>query len=205
MRRLPLFPLPVVLLPGALLPLHVFEPRYRQMVAHCLEGDRRFGLLYHDPDLAGPFEMAGGEVGCVAEILKFEPLPDGRSLILTLGTERFRVDDGIESASLYYEALVEEYPDGEEPRRGIVGRRRASIGLFHRVLEEVLEHEGELPTFDPRTETAFQLAQRIHVSPAWQQELLEVRTERERLDRLDALLHAILASGERITEDPEEP
>jgi len=205
MRRLPLFPLPVVLLPGALLPLHVFEPRYRQLMAHCLEGDRRFGLLYHDPDLSGPFELAGGEVGCVAEILKFEPLPDGRSLVLTLGTERFRVEDGIESASLYREALVEEYPDGEEPRRGMVGRRRVSIDLFHRVLEEVLEHEGELPTFDPHTETAFQLAQRIQIAPSWQQELLEVRTERERLDRVDALLRTILASGGQTPADPEEP
>lgn len=203
MRRLPLFPLPVVLFPGAVMPLHVFEPRYRQMMAHCLEGDRRFGLIYHDPDRAGPFQMEPGEVGCIAEILKFQPLPDGRSLVLALGTKRFRVEDGIESEALYYEALVEEHPDFATSRRGILTRRRISIDLFHRVLEEVLHHPGPLPTFNARSETAFQLAQAIRVDPAWQQALLETRDERSRLDRVDDLLRAVLERGTRVEDDPD--
>ncbi|HEX2091550.1 MAG TPA: LON peptidase substrate-binding domain-containing protein [Longimicrobiaceae bacterium] len=196
MRRLPLFPLPIVLFPGALMPLHVFEPRYRQMMARCLEGDRCFGLIYHDPDRFGPFEMEPGRVGCVAEILKFQPLPDGRSLVLTEGTERFRIEDGIETDELYYEALVEEYPDLDEGRRGIVQRRRRSIELFQRVLTEALKHPGPLPPIDPGEETAFQLAQAIRIDPAWQQELLETRGERARLDRLDFLLRAVLEGAE---------
>ena len=65
MRRLPLFPLDVVLFPGELLPLHIFEPRYRRMVARCLETDHRFGLIYHDSDRLGPFLMEEGRVGAL--------------------------------------------------------------------------------------------------------------------------------------------
>ncbi len=198
MRRLPLFPLPVVLFPGALMPLHVFEPRYRQMMAHCLESDRRFGLVYHDPDRQGPFDLEPGRVGCVAEILQFQPLPDGRSLVLTEGVERFRIEDGIESEALYFEALVDDYPDLDGGRRGIVQRRRVSVELFHRVLLEVLNHPGPLPPVSTRGETAFQLAQAIRIDPAWQQELLETRGEARRLDRLDFLFRAILDGEEGI-------
>ncbi|TVP47096.1 MAG: hypothetical protein EA350_06025 [Gemmatimonadales bacterium] len=114
MRRLPLFPLPVVLFPGAVTPLHIFEPRYRQMVARCIEYDRRFGLLYHDPDRLGPFERTPGRVGTVAEIGEFRILPDGRSLLLASGIERFRIVDGIESDTKYHEALVETMTDGDD-------------------------------------------------------------------------------------------
>jgi len=174
------------------MPLHVFEPRYRQMTAHCLEGDRRFGLIYHDPDRSGPFGMEPGRVGCVAEILKFQPLPDGRSLVLTEGLERFRIEDGIESEALYFEALVDVYPDLDGDRRGIVPRRRSSVELFHRVLDEVMHHPGPFPPISTRGETSFQLAQAVRIDPAWQQELLETRGERSRLDRLDYLFRAIL-------------
>jgi ATP-dependent Lon protease len=196
MRRLPLFPLPLVLFPGAPMPLHVFEPRYRQMVAHCVEADRRFGLIYHDPDRHGPYVMEPGGVGCVAEILKFQPLPDGRSLILCRGEERFRVEDGVESSAMYYEAVAEPYPDrDDDDLRGMVQRRRRSIALFHRVLEEVIRHARPFPEIDARAEAGFQLAQTIRIDPDWQQVVLEARTERERLDLVDDLMRAVLENG----------
>ena len=73
MYRLPLFPLNVVLFPGAPLPLHIFEARYRRMVARCVEYDRRFGVVFHDADRTGPFLMEG-QVGWIAEIQKFLPM-----------------------------------------------------------------------------------------------------------------------------------
>jgi Lon protease-like protein len=191
-HRLPLFPLPIVLFPGAPMPLHVFEPRYRQLVAHCVEGDGRFGLLYHDPDRHGPFEAEEGQVGCVAEILDFQPLPDGRSLIFTRGRERFRVEDGIESETMYDECVAAPYGDWEEPALGLLSRRQRSIALFNRVLTEVVRHAPPLPEMDAKEETAFQLAQAIRIDPAWQQSLLELRSERDRLDQLDALMEAVL-------------
>ncbi len=195
MRRLPLFPLPIVLFPGAPMPLHVFEPRYRQMVAWCLEHDRRFGLIFHDPDRHGPFAMEQGRVGCIAEILKMQPLPDGRSLILCRGETRFRVEDGIESGTAFYEALVEPFGDDEDPGEyGMEERRRRSIDLFYRVLTEAVRYEGPFPAIDTDAESGFQIAQAIRIDAAWQQELLEMRSERDRLDRLDELMRAVLSA-----------
>jgi Lon protease-like protein len=200
--RLPLFPLPVVLFPGAPMPLHIFEPRYRQMVARCVEGDNRFGLIYHDPDRHGPFTTEPGQVGTVAEILKFEPLPDGRSLIYCRGAERFVIEDGIESDVLYYEAVVAPYED--EPDHVDIGeRRRASVALFFRVLREAVGHDEELPVVDPGREVAFRIAQAVKIDPAWQQRLLETTTEAGRLDLLDDLLRAVLDAHSRGEWKPE--
>jgi len=196
MRRLPLFPLPTVLFPGGPMPLHIFEPRYRQMVAHCVEGDRTFGLLYHDPDRDGPFTPEEpGRVGCTAEILNFQPLPDGRSLVLIRGGERFQVEDGIESPHQYWECVAAPYTDDRVFTPGLRDRRRASIRLFYDVLEEVVRHPRPYPEIDDDTETSFQLAQAIRVDPVWQQRLLESRSEAERLEQLDDLLQAILEAG----------
>jgi ATP-dependent Lon protease len=202
MRRLPLFPLPLVLFPRAPLPLHIFEPRYRQMVAHCVEGDGRFGLIYHDPDRHGPYRMDAGGVGTVAEILKFQPLRDGRSLILCRGHERFRVEDGVESGAMYFEGLVAPYDDEEEEDlRGMVPRRRRTISLFHQVLDEVVRYREPYPEIDTREETGFQIAQAIRVDAPWQQALLETRRERDRLSLLDDLLRAVLAAGREMADE----
>lgn len=183
------------------MPLHVFEARYRQMVAYCIEHDSLFGLLYHDPDRHGPYEVRPGQVGCVAEILKMQPLPDGRSLIVCRGKERFRVEDGIESGMKFHEALVGPFEDEEENLLGMVPRRRKSIALLRRVLDEVVRYRGPIPTIDAHEEAGFQLAQVVRLDPAWQQELLETRNERDRLRRLDELLHALLEAAELHDEE----
>lgn len=86
-RELPLFPLPeVVLFPGRPLPLHIFEYRYRMMMNTILEDDRRFGVLMIDPSTG---EIS--DVGCCAEVLRYQRLPDDRMKVLTLGQQRFRV------------------------------------------------------------------------------------------------------------------
>ena len=198
MRRLPLFPLPVVLFPGAVTPLHIFEPRYRQLVARCLEFDRRFGLLYHDPDRMGPFQMEEDRVGTLAEIGEFRILPDGRSLLLAHGHERFRIRDGIESEELYWEGLVEPFTDEGSPDPEVLVRRRMrSVDLLVSVLERLPDLEGQedLPAveIDPAEETSFQIAQRIRVDPAWQHALLEIPDEARRLDRIDSLLSDALS------------
>jgi ATP-dependent Lon protease len=198
MRRLPLFPLPLVLFPGAPIPLHVFEPRYRQMMARCIEGDGEFGIVYHDPDLHGPFAADEGAVGCVAKILKFQPLPDGRSLVLSRGAGRFRIADGIESGLPYHEALVAPYEDDPVTPSGgprLLARRRRSIGLFYRLLGEVIQYRQPYPELDPRVETGFQIAQAVRTDPTWQQRLLEMCDERDRLSQVDELLLALISAG----------
>jgi Lon protease-like protein len=229
MRRLPLFPLPVVLFPGAVMPLHIFEPRYRKMVARCLEYDRRFGLLYHDADRMGPFERTTGRVGTVAEIGEFRILPDGRSLLLARGVERFRIVDGIESGTPYAEALVEPLDDvpappaggssagGVPPRshgettEGSEGeaeerrmeRRRRTLDLLEVVVDRLglpAEEAAPLPPLDPADEVSFQIAGLIRTDPLWQHALLTLDREEDRLDRIDELLREALAAGDPTRE-----
>ena len=86
-RELPLFPLPdVVLFPQQLLPLHIFESRYRMLLQSVLETDQRFGIIRIDPNTG---DMA--EIGCCAEVLQHQTTDDGRSYIVTLGQQRFRL------------------------------------------------------------------------------------------------------------------
>jgi Lon protease-like protein len=90
-RVLPLFPLHVVLFPGRPLPLHVFEPRYRQLLDDCLADDWRFGVVAIRYGRAERGAADVYDVGTVAEIIRVEGLDDGRSNIVTRGAERFRI------------------------------------------------------------------------------------------------------------------
>jgi ATP-dependent Lon protease len=93
-RELPLFPLPdVVLFPQEVLPLHIFEPRYRMMLRTVMEEDRRFGVVRWDPQ-----HKRMADVGCCAEILHCQTQEDDRSNIVTLGQQRFRVLDIVRDA-----------------------------------------------------------------------------------------------------------
>ncbi len=131
-RRLPLFPLPdVVLLPGTLLPLHIFEPRYRAMVADALEGDRTIGMTMLKPD-AGAHEDVPPihRIGTAGEIVESEALPDGRYNILLEARFRFRVL-GEAAPDPYRVARIEEVrtvpiPETEEGGRILA----AATGLF---------------------------------------------------------------------------
>ncbi|WP_320676122.1 LON peptidase substrate-binding domain-containing protein [Prochlorococcus sp. MIT 1300] len=88
-RELPLFPLPdLVLFPQEVLPLHIFESRYRIMLQTVLEGDGRFGVLRWDPE-----KKTMAEVGCCAEVVQHHTSEDGRSYIVTIGQQRFRTLD----------------------------------------------------------------------------------------------------------------
>ncbi len=105
--RLPLFPLDVVLFPGALLPLHIFEPRYRQLLADVLAGDRRFGLV---PKSEGG-RPSTGVVGTVAEIRATQPLPDGRANIVVSGEQRFMLRRYLDADAPYDVGLVDPFED----------------------------------------------------------------------------------------------
>lgn len=195
--RLPLFPLPVVLLPGAVMPLHIFEQRYRDMVADVLEHDRRFGLIYHDWDDHGPFLAESGQVGCVAEVREHEQLEDGRYLLIVEGLERFVIDEGLEQQALYFEAIVTPYADtsamlGEE----MEFRRRESIRLFEQLIGLLPERPDRLPELSAETEVSYPLAQTIQMELPWHQRLLEIQDEGSRLERIDQVLRAVIRRGQ---------
>ena len=191
--RLALFPLPVVLLPGAAMPLHVFEPRYRDLVKDRLEDDGRFGMVYHDWDRQGPFLSEEGRIGCVAQIRRHQALEDGRSLILVEGRDRFRISDGIESDALYFEALVSSFADSPgTPEEELGQRRRESIQLFHLAVASLQGPEADVPDLSSDRDVSFALARMIQVDPRWHQQLLELADERLRLDVLDQVFRAAL-------------
>lgn len=196
MQHVPLFPLPLVLYPGAPAPLHIFEPRYRQMVADCLAEDRTFGLMYHDPDEHGPFLMERGRVGTLARIEEHRALPEGRSLILVRGTQRFAIRNDREMEHLYYEADILPYEDETVPRlEAIREARLRTLELFTAVIEALDESPEEMPSFDVNLDLSFQLAPAVHIDLRWQQSFLELRSEIQRLERLDAVFQAAVEAG----------
>ncbi|MGH8990447.1 MAG: LON peptidase substrate-binding domain-containing protein [Acidimicrobiia bacterium] len=137
-RSLPMFPLGTVLVPSAHLPLHVFEPRYRALAQDCLAGDREFGVVL----IERGSEVGGGDVrfavGTVARIIQAVELPDGRYLIDSVGTERFRVRRWLEDAP-YPRAEVEAL--AEEPAGPDAAGLRAEV---ERRLRQVLALQVEL-------------------------------------------------------------
>lgn len=192
MLRLPLFPLTAVLLPGALLPLHVFEARYRRMVARCMEFDKKFGLLYHDSDRMGPFLFEDDRVGTVAHIEKYHLLSEGRSLILVRGGERFRIKAELESEEPYYEAEVRPFGDRDRQDEDLVERRKHSMALLETLLGEMPDGPHDIPDLDPEQEVSFRLASTIQADPAWHQTLLDSPLERDRLESVDRVLAAAI-------------
>ena len=174
-ERISLFPLNVVLFPGEQLPLHIFEPRYRRMVRECLEAKSPFGML-----LALPDGLA--RVGCSAEILEVSKhYDDGRMDILTLGRDPYRIVDLFTDDPLF-EGTV-EYLEDEESR--LDPRTRQELNglyevcytlLFAGVPKSLEESSPEL--------LSFMVAGALPLDLLGKQQILELRSEAERQERL---------------------
>lgn len=176
--RLPLFPLNVVLLPGADLPLHIFEPRYRQMVRDCLETHSPFGML-----LALPNGIAG--TGCSAEILEVvNRYDDGRCDILTVGREPFRVVELFD-----HEPLLRGEVDFLEDR-ALAGNPRITRELIelYESCHTLVFDDYPRDCADSTTELSYRVASKLPMDLLWKQRVLELRSEAERQERLVAYL-----------------
>ncbi|AFY38714.1 peptidase S16 lon domain protein [[Leptolyngbya] sp. PCC 7376] len=181
-RELPLFPLPeVVLFPSRPLPLHVFEFRYRIMMNTILENDRRFGVLMVDP-----VDGSIANVGCCAEVVHCEKLPDGRMKMLTIGQQRFRVLDYVREKP-YRVGLVEWIED--DPMSGNLSSLAVDakqilmdvVSLSAKLADQPLELPDELPDL-PR-ELSYWIAGSLYGVAEEQQALLELQNTQERLRR----------------------
>jgi ATP-dependent Lon protease len=188
-RELPLFPLPeVVLFPGRPLPLHIFEYRYRMMINTILETDRRFGVLMFDPQTGSPVW-----VGCCAEVLQVQRLPDDRMDILTLGQQRFRVLNYVREKP-FRVGLVEWIED--EPTtadlQGLVQQVSTLLQDVVRLSGKLMERETELPERLPTTpiELSYWVASHFHGAPREQQALLEMVSTENRLRREAEILES---------------
>ena len=184
-RELPLFPLPdVVLFPQQLLPLHIFESRYRMLLQTVLETDKRFGIVRINPDNG---EMA--EIGCCAEVLQHQTTEDGRSYIVTLGQQRFRVLN-ITRETPFRSAMVSWMEDDPVADHADLNTLRDKVSS---ALNDVFEltaklqgREAELPDDLPDLprELSFWIGAHLDNRAApEQQTLLELTDTTERLER----------------------
>src|SRR5687768_14295014 len=112
--QLPIFPLSLVLFPGVPLPLHIFEPRYRQMLNDIRINNNLFGVSYFDASTSPQEVPPAGHIGCVAEVSETQTLPDGRSNILTVGLIRYRIEEYVEQGEPYLVARVSFFEDDAE-------------------------------------------------------------------------------------------
>lgn len=110
MTSMPLFPLNLVLFPTMVLPLHIFEPRYRALVHDILEGDSEFGVVMIERGRDTGGEDHRSDFGTIARVVEAEEYPDGRWALVTVGTERFRITEWLPDDP-YPKAEIERWPD----------------------------------------------------------------------------------------------
>ena len=185
--RLPLFPLGIVLLPGEPVPLHIFEPRYKEMVQVCIDGDRPFGIVYAS-------EKKLAEVGCTARIERVAArYDDGRLDIVAVGEDRFRVEAihrDLSFLSADVDPVTDPAPDDDE------AARQAAIARHLRLLEMA----GEDPRpyrYDQSVPVSFVIGRNAGLDLSDKQELLEMESERERIRYVSAHLGALLERLEK--------
>jgi Lon protease-like protein len=192
-RHLPLFPLPLVLLPNEVLPLHIFEPRYRKMLAD-IEADRRFfGLSLFEPGAGLAERPAVGSVGCVAEVRESRMLPGGESNIITIGVIRYRLLDFIEAGEPYLIGDVDFFEDAKEDDSALRTLADKVYELFERVARAAFKISGsrgsfpEIPRSDPE-QLSFLITAAFNLDNELKYKLLETDSTTERLTRLDEIL-----------------
>ena len=184
-RELPLFPLPdVVLFPQQLLPLHIFESRYRMLLQSVLETDKRFGIVRINPENG---QMA--EIGCCAEVLQHQTTEDGRSYIVSLGQQRFRVLN-ITRETPFRSAMVswmeDDTIDDLSDLHGLSDRVGSALKDVFALTAKLQNRELDVPDDIPDLprELSFWIGAHLdNRAAAEQQELLELTDTRQRLER----------------------
>jgi len=179
-ERIALFPLNVVLLPGATLPLHIFEPRYRQMVRRCVDKKSEFGVL-----LALPKGIV--RVGCTAEITEVvKRYNDGRMDIVTVGRSPFRIVQLLNSDVYASDQLLEGEVDFlDDCERPVDARAQRELVRLYEVCHTLLFEDyprnlqGEEPEY-----LSFVVAGTLPMDLMWRQQILELRSEADRQERL---------------------
>jgi ATP-dependent Lon protease len=191
--ELPLFPLPVVLFPGVPLPLHIFEPRYRQMLDDIRVSNNLFGLTYFDSSSTERDIPTPGQIGCVAEVTETLTLPDGRSNILTIGLVRYRIDSYVERGNPYLVVRVSYFEDDDDDEGSLLIAASDVAETFTRIARAVRTINDERVNLPDISDTepqqlSFLVSAAMEVEVEIKQELLELRSTAERLQRLRGML-----------------
>jgi Lon protease-like protein len=185
LERFPLFPLGLVLLPGEVVPLHIFEERYKLMIGQCLTGDSEFGILWLSDD-------GLKDIGCTARVTRvLEEMDDGRMNILVEGAVPFRLLRRIEDLP-YPAGDVELLADGDDGAAESSGAARERYAeLVERVTDDRPDSD-DLAGLD-----AYAMAATLDFELDAKQDLLELRSEGSRLERLTELFSNTLDGIDR--------
>jgi Lon protease-like protein len=173
-----LFPLDVVLFPEMILPLHIFEERYKEMIGACILERTPFGILYaHD----GSVE----EIGCLAEINKvLKKYNDGRMDILTLGRQRFQVVY-VDNEKSYLRGMIEPYVDSEAASFPSEEEAKQLLELYREVYGLLNKSESDaIDLASPYEGLSFKVASILNLSNALKQQILIERSEKNRIEAL---------------------
>jgi Lon protease-like protein len=204
-RIIPLFPLNIVLFPGMVLPLRIFEPRYRLMIRRCLDGDRQFGvaMIKEGEEVGGPAVTVA--TGTLAEISGFELMPDGQFMLVCVGLRRFKIHSRVPGEP-YAQAEIEILEEGD-PNDPV---DEELLGKATRTLEEYLTALGNITNLSvtvPKEglsaiDMSYLMSATLQVDNAEKQELLEtpdvearLRCVLTKLERENGELQAFLAKS----------
>ena len=187
-----LFPLGLVLLPTEQIPLHIFEPRYRELIGECLDNDEPFGLVYADDD-------GVRRIGTLATVVEVtDRYEDGRLDIVVEGGDRFRLVDLTDGRS-FHTGTVEPLADVEDPPRAADVDR--ALAVFRRLVE-LTGAEVDVPA-EVTGQPSFEIGSRFELAPELKLELLEETSERRRLVRLCEILETVATAVQRQRETAE--
>ncbi len=200
-RHLPLFPLPLVLLPNELLPLHIFEPRYRQMLKDIGLEENMFGVLYFNQEESLADKPPVDAIGCVAEVREMQNLPDGRANLLSIGVIRFQLLDYVESGDPYLVGDVEFFEDDLEDEEVLQPLADEVFTLFKRVAKAAHKLSGErgklpdIPQAEPQA-LSFLVTAAFNLDPDLKYKMVETRSTIERLEKLREILRQAVGKME---------
>src|SRR5687768_465798 len=192
-KQLPVFPLPLVLLPNEVLPLHIFEPRYRQMLMDIELRRNLFGLTFFDQEEDVSGKPPIGSVGCAAEVRETKTLPDGRSNILTTGLIRYRLIEYLDQGAPYLSGEVEFFEDDEEEQSIVQPLADEVFDLFERIAKAAFGLSGNRGSFPdiPRAEPeplSFLVTAAFNLDNDIKYKMISMTSTIERLTKLRAIL-----------------
>jgi len=189
--RIPLFPLDTVLFPGAALPLHIFEERYREMVGECIRDNEAFGVVRSDGE-----QMA--IIGCTARIVRLvERYRDGRMDILCEGERRFEIE-ALDESRAFLQADVEFF---EDTGAGSTRLDREDCAALHFATLHLAGIETPATHLDLNSPVAFKLADALPSDLGFKQQLLASRSDADRTTRLRDFYNEMLPRL-RAKQDP---
>ncbi len=191
--QLPIFPLPLVMVPNELLPLHIFEPRYRQMLKDIEDQGRLFGVMLFEPSSDFEDRPLEGSIGCVAEIRESETLEDGRSNILAFGIVRFRLLEYVAADDPYLVGEIAFFEDEKDDDPEVEKLADTVFALFERMAKAAFKlssGRGQLPQIhrtDPES-LSFLITMAFSFDNERKYRLLEMTSTKDRLTELREVL-----------------